>query len=180
MAHIPVNHRFQPVYRFLALLAGVFVLVFGIVGVIKTAGDPLFQQGDAEVFGLRMNLAFAIISVLAGVILVAAGIRGGNAAHFVNLVGSGVFLGAGIIMLLLLQTSADFLNFKVATCVVSFIIGIVLLVAGLYGRVGGPDEQALEEGWRDRSGPDPIYHSWAFHGAPPRPAENHPDGHRFA
>lgn len=180
MSHIPVNHRLQPTYRLLAGLAGLYVLVFGTVGVFRTAGDPPFQRGHDTALGLHLNLAFAILSVLVGLVIVVAAVRGGNVDHFVNLVCGGVFLGAGIVLLLLLQTGADFLNFRMATCVMSFVIGVVLLTAGLYGRVADTDTEVYEEAFRVRGGHDPIQHRWAFHGAPPRPAEDDPDGHRFA
>ena len=180
MSHIPVNHPLQPLYRTLAGAAGVFVLVFGIVGLSRTAGDPLFDRGDATVFGLHLNLAFAIISVAVGLVLVIGAAYGHNVDHYINLVGGGVFLGAGIFMMLLLQTDANFLNFRMSTCVVSFLIGIVLMTAGLYGRVGPSELREQEEHFRQYHTGDPSEHRWAFHGAPPRPAEDHPDGHRFA
>jgi hypothetical protein len=180
MSHIPVNHPLQPLYRLLAGLAGVFVLVFGIIGLSRTAGDPLFDRGDAAVFGLHLNLAFAIISIAVGLVLVIGAAYGRNVDHYINLVGGGVFLGAGVFMMLLLQTDANFLNFRMSTCIVSFVIGTVLFAAGLYGRTGPPELQAQEERFRLHHGSDPAEHKWAFHGAPPRPAENHPDGHRFA
>jgi hypothetical protein len=180
MPHIPINHRFQPAYRVLAALAGLFVLVFGIVGVVQASGESLFQQGDTSVFGLKLNLAFAIISIIVGVIVFFGALRGRNVDHFINLVGAAVFLGSGILMLGLLQTEANFLNFRVATCIVSFGIGLVLLVAGLYGKVAPKHIEAREEHFRMHHGEDPHDHKWAYHGAPPRPEEDHPDGHRFA
>jgi len=180
MSHIPVNHPLQPFYRILGGLSGIFVLVFGIVGLERTAGDPLFQRGDATVFGLHLNLAFAIISIAVGMVLVLGAAYGRNVDHYINLVGGCIFLVAGVIMMLLLQTDANFLNFRMSTCIVSFAIGIVLLAAGLYGRVGPPDLRAREEHFRLHHGSDPAEHKWAFHGAPPRPEEDHPDGHRFA
>jgi hypothetical protein len=180
MSHIPVNHPLQPLYRTLGGMAGVFVLVFGIVGLSRTAGDPLFDQGDVTAFGLHLNLAFAIISVAVGLVLVTGAAYGSNADHYINLVGGGVFLVAGVVMMLLLQTDANFLNFRMSTCIVSFVIGTVLMAAGLYGRTGPADLQAREEQFRQYHGGDPTEHRWAFHGAPPRPQEDHPDGHRFA
>ena len=87
-------------------------------------------------FGLRTNLAFSIISIIAGVIVLGGAIVGGNFDHFINLFGGIVFLVAGILMLTLLETDANFLDFSMATCIVSFVIGIVLFTAGLYGRTG--------------------------------------------
>ena len=180
MSHIPVNHRLQPWYRMLAGACGVFVLVFGIIGTINTVGDPLFHRGADTVFGLRLNLAFAIISIIVGAVIVLGALIGRNVDHFINMVGAGVFLVAGVLMMGLLQTNANFLNFRMGTCIVSFLIGTVLLVAGLYGRVGDEAEEAHEEHFRQHHGQDPEAHKWAFRGAPPRPVEDHPDVHRFA
>ena len=67
MAHIPINHPLQPFYRVLAGLIGLYLVVFGTVGVIKTRGLPLFEQdGLPWVLGLRANLAFAILSIVVG------------------------------------------------------------------------------------------------------------------
>jgi hypothetical protein len=180
MSHIPVNHPLQPAYRVAAGLAGLFVLVFGLVGIVRAAGDPLFDRGGTTVFGLHLNLAFAILSVVVGAIVVAGAVRGRNADHYINLVGGLVFLGAGVLMMALLRTGANFLNFRMATCVTSFVIGTVMFAAGLYGRVGDARDEAAEEHFRRHHGADPQPHRWAFHGAPPRPHEDDPDGHRFA
>lgn len=180
MPHIPVNHRLQPAYRILAALAGLFVLVFGTIGIIRTVGDPLFDQGGDSVFGLKLNLAFSIISVVTGIVVLVGALLGRNVDHYINIVAGGVFLVAGMLMMTLLRTDANFLNFRMATCIVSFVIGTVLLLAGLYGKTGAAQIQAQEEHFRLHHGADPHDHRWAFHGAPPRPKEDHPDGHRFA
>lgn len=180
-SHFPINHRLQPIYRFLAALAGAYVLAFGIAGVIRTAGKPFFDQVDnTEVLGLRSNIAFAILSIVAGVIVLGGALVGGNIDHFINLAAGLVFLVAGFLMMTLLQTNANFLNFKMATCIVSFVIGIVLFTAGLYGRVGADADHVREEHFRAHAIDDPHEHRWTFHGAPPRPEENDPDVHRFA
>jgi hypothetical protein len=179
-SHIPVNHRLRPFYRALAGAAGLYCLLFGIVGAVKTAGDSMFHRGDVEVFGLRSNLGFSIISIVIGAIVFFGAIWGRNVDHFINLFGGIVFLVSGMLMMTLLQTNANFLNFRMGTCIVSFIIGTVLFTAGLYGRVGDPATEAHEEHFRLHHGTDPDNHKWKYRGAPPRPAEDHPDGHRFA
>ena len=180
-SHIPINHRLQPFYRFLAALAGLYVLVFGIIGVIRTSSHPLFDQHvDASVFGLRENLAFSIISIIVGVIVFGGAVVGGNVDHFINLFGGIVFLGAGMLMMALLQTDANFLNFQMATCIVSFVIGLVLFTAGLYGRTGTLIQMEHEEDFRTRYAHDPEEHNWAIPDSVPRPVENDPDVHRFA
>ena len=51
-------------------------------------------------------------------------------------------------MLVLQRTSGNFLNFTVATCVVSFVIGMLLFAAGLYGKAGGAEVADAEERYR--------------------------------
>lgn len=145
MAHFPINHPLQPLYRALAGLIGLYVLVFGVIGVIETAGKPFFGQEDlAWVLGLRTNPAFSILSIIMGVVLLGAAFIGGNVAHFVNIAAGLTFLVAGIAMMTLLQTDANILGFSMVNCIVSFIFGMVLLAAGLYGKVGTPDDAEAE------------------------------------
>ncbi|HEX3286943.1 MAG TPA: hypothetical protein VHT50_20390, partial [Mycobacterium sp.] len=49
---------------------------------------------------------------------------------------------------------------------VSFVIGLVLLTAGLYGRVGTGAEQVREEQFRTHRAADPHGHDWAEPQAP--------------
>jgi hypothetical protein len=150
MAHTPVNHPLRPLYRVLAGLAGLYVLLFGILGVAETAGTELFGHPSAYAMGLRTNLAFSIISVVAGVVILAATLIGRNIDYAVNQIAGYAFAGMGMLMLALLQTDANFLNFSVATCVVSFVISLVLLTAGLYSKVGSEDDVAAEQAFQSR------------------------------
>ena len=153
MPHFPINHHLQPVYRTLAALAGLYVLVFGIAGVVQTRALPLFaQKGLPAVLGLHTNRAFSIISIVVGAILVVGAFIGGRLDHGINVVGAAVFLLAGFVMLVLLQSNLNFFGFSVATCVVSFVIGMVLMTAGLYGKVGTEDDVRREEAFRHRPG----------------------------
>jgi hypothetical protein len=179
-SHIPVNHHLLPLYRTLAGLAGLFCLVFGIVGIVRTASDSIFHRGDEVILGLKTNLAFAIISVVVGAIVLIGALIGGNLDHYINLIAGIVYLVSGMLMMSLLQTNANFLNFRMGTCIIAFVIGVVLLTAGLYGRVGDASAEAHEEHFRLHHGDDPDNHKWKYRGAPPRPTEDHPDGHRFA
>jgi hypothetical protein len=146
--HLPINHRLSGFYRFLAALAGIFLLVFGIVGTVQTWGHPLFDRADVTALGLRINLAFAILSIVVGAIVLAGALIGGNLAHHLNLLAGGVFWLAGLVMLLLLQTEANFLNFEVSTCIVSFLIGTLLVLAGLYGKRGTVEQANAEHDFR--------------------------------
>jgi uncharacterized protein DUF4383 len=146
MSHIPVNHPLRGFYRFLATLTGLYVLAFGVIGFAETTGTPTFSQDHLHwVLGLRTNLAFAELSVVAGAIIVVAAVIGRNIDRFVNVGGGLLFMAAGMAMLILLRTDANFLGFSMANCVVSFLIGTVLFSAGLYGKVGSVEAAAAEE-----------------------------------
>lgn len=158
---MPVNHKLIPLYRTLAALCGLYILVFGIVALTKTSGFTTFaQDGLPTVLGLRANRAFAILSVVVGLVILAGAVIGGNLDRWINLYGGLVFLVAGMTMLVLLNTDLDFLGFTVSTCIVSFIVGLVLLSAGLYGKVGSRDEQAIEDDFRSGRSADPNDHPW--------------------
>jgi Domain of unknown function (DUF4383) len=148
MSHIPVNHHLRPVYRVLAALAGLYVLLFGVLGFLETRGTSAFDRGSMTVLGLRTNLAFSIASIVAGAVILLAGFVGRNVDYFLNLVGGIAFLVAGMAMMTLLQTDANVLNFSMATCIVSFVIGMVLFSAGLYGRTGSVGAARAEEALR--------------------------------
>ncbi len=167
--HLPVNHPLRPLYRVLAGLAGLYVLIFGIVGWARTSGMAFFAQDHLpDAMGLKTNRAFALLSIIVGAVILVGALIGRNVDRMINLAGGLVFLLAGIIMLTLLRTNLNFLGFEVSTCVASFIIGGVMATAGLYGKVGSPELAAMEEGFRHGT-PDPTDHKWKFHGPPKDP-----------
>ena len=150
MSHTPVNHPLRPLYRVLAGLTGLYVLLFGIVGAVETSGTELFGHPAAYALGLRTNLAFALISIVAGAVILVATVIGRNLDYRVHQVAGYAFAAMGILMLALLQTDANVLNFSVATCVVSFVISLVLLTAGLYSKVGSAEDVTAEESYQSR------------------------------
>lgn len=148
MAHIPVNHPLRPVYRFIAALTGLYVLIFGIAGLVESSGTGLFERGNTVALGLRTNMAFSILSVVAGAVILAGVVIGRNMDQFINYWGGLLFLVVPSAMLLLLRTDGNILNFSVTTVIVSYIIGVLLFAAGLYGRVGSEEAAQAAEGYR--------------------------------
>jgi Domain of unknown function (DUF4383) len=134
LSHLPVNHHLRPLYRFLAALTGFYVLLFGIIGVIRTGSGGLFDRTDISVLGLRTNLAFAIASVVVGALLLLAVLAGRNIDAAVSFWGGLGFMLAGTTMIAVLRSDLNVLNFSIATVVVSFVIGMVLFTAGMYTR----------------------------------------------
>ena len=160
MLHLPINHHLRPLYRTLAGLGGLYVLVFGIMGFGASRGLPWFAQPHTDhlpwVLWLRTNPAFSVLSILTGLAIVVAAVVGRNLDHYLFLAAGAVFLLAGMAMMVLLQTDLNLLGFSMANCVVSFILGLVVFAAGLYGR-SGPTEAADDEEAR-RHGEAPARH----------------------
>src|SRR5262249_34510771 len=103
----------------------------------QTQGTPLFAQTNLPwVLGVRTNLAFALLSIASGAILLLAVLIGRNVDYLVNIVGGLAFMVVGMLMLGLLQTDANVLGFTVTNSVVSFVLGTIVFTAGLYGRTG--------------------------------------------
>ena len=71
-----------------------------------------------------------------GIVLLIGASRRGNLGHYMNLTAGVVFLLTGILMMAVLQTSANFLNFSMSTVLVSMLFGLILLATGLYDKVG--------------------------------------------
>ncbi len=136
-SHNPLNHPLRPVYRLTAAVTGAYLLVFGAVAFSKTGDRPAFTQDHtASVLGLHANRGFAEISIVAGIVVLLATLIGHNVDHWVDLLGGLGFMLAGGAMMALMRTDANVLGFTMATCIVSFVVGLLLFAAGMYIGVG--------------------------------------------
>jgi len=142
MAHYPLNHHLRQTYRFFAGVAGLYLLVTGALGVAATWGDPFFHRGSDWSLGLRVNPAGAWLILLAGLLALIAAVSGGNLGHRVNLLLGWALCGVAMVVLAFLQTDANVLNASVVNVIALTVIGLVLLVAGLYGKVGSTEESS--------------------------------------
>ncbi|GGQ41583.1 hypothetical protein GCM10010166_06410 [Couchioplanes caeruleus subsp. azureus] len=143
MAHIPVNHPLRPLYRALGALTGAYLVLFGIVGIIVTAGDGLFGNGGDRVLGQGANLFWSIVSLLVGGIVVLGTVIGRNSDVAVDKYFGWALLVVGSYELAVIRTDANFLDFTVSTVVVTYLVGLVLIMASLYSKVA-PAAQAGE------------------------------------
>src|SRR3982751_3314751 len=114
--HLPKNHRFRNLYRGLAAVAAGYCLLFGIVGCVRSHAAGWFDRGPIWALGLHTNLAMSVLSIVAGGIILVALVIGRNVDQVVNLVAGGGFIVMGLLMMALLRTDADFLNFGMSTC----------------------------------------------------------------
>ncbi|MFD8597453.1 DUF4383 domain-containing protein [Kitasatospora sp. NPDC059646] len=131
---LPVDHRLGTVYRVGAGLGGVFLVVFGILGLTGTSPGFLDTSGK-EVLGLSSNGALSVLSLVAGGILILGAVIGGNIASDINMIMGVLFVLAGFVGLMVLDSSANRLAFHISNVVFSFAFGFVILTFGMYGRV---------------------------------------------
>jgi len=145
MAHYPVNHNLRGIYRGIAALAGLYLMAVGIVGIIGTAGDGFFSRGPHWSLGLRTNPAHAWLALLAGAAIVATAAIGRNLHHRASMLLGWGLLGFAIFALAVMQTDANVFNFSIVNVVVLLLIGLLVLAAGLYGKVDEDPEAADRE-----------------------------------
>ncbi|MFB7223523.1 DUF4383 domain-containing protein [Streptomyces sp. NPDC056227] len=133
--HLPVDHRLSSVYRVGAGLMGLVLLAFGILGLIDKIG--FFDTGGATVAGLNTNGALSVLSICVGLLLFTGMVIGGNFASTLNMVLGIAFVLSGFINLALLDTDYNFLAFHLQNVLFSFVVGLMLMMFGMYGRVSG-------------------------------------------
>jgi hypothetical protein len=131
--NLPLDHRLNQVYRVGAGLMGVILIVFGILGLIDRIG--FFNTGGDRVAGLSTNGALSVLSICVGLLLLAGMVIGGNIASTLNMVLGVLFIASGFVNLALLNTSYNFLAFRLQNVLFSFVVGLMLMVFGMYGRV---------------------------------------------
>ncbi|MEU9451651.1 DUF4383 domain-containing protein [Streptomyces sp. NPDC048277] len=130
---LPVDHRLNQVYRIGAGLMGLFLVAFGVLGLTRNIG--YFDTGGNTALGLNTNGALSVLSILVGLLLFVGMVIGGNFASTLNMVLGVLFILNGFLFLGLLDTASDFLAFKIQNVLFSFVVGLVLMVFGMYGRV---------------------------------------------
>ncbi|MFE1307919.1 DUF4383 domain-containing protein [Streptomyces sp. NPDC058755] len=132
--HLPVDHRLNTVYRIGAGLMGLFLLAFGILGLTDNIG--FFDTGGNTAMGLNTNGTLSVLSVCVGLLLCVGMVIGGNFASTLNMTLGILFILSGFLNLSLLDGDYNFLAFRIQNVLFSFVVGVLLMVFGMYGRVG--------------------------------------------
>ncbi|MEV4479437.1 DUF4383 domain-containing protein [Micromonospora coxensis] len=145
MAHTPVNHPARPIYRAIGGLVGLYFVVFGVLGLIASAGNDFFAQDDTKVLGQGTNLGFSLISIVIGIAVLAGTAIGRNLDVAINQFLAYALMVLGLAALAFLQTDANVLNFSILTVIVVLTLSLVLLMVGMYGKVGTDEEK---EAWQ--------------------------------
>jgi hypothetical protein len=130
---LPVDHRLGQVYRYSAGIIGLFLLVFGILGFTNNVG--FFSTHGDKVAGMTSNGLLSLLSVLFGLLLMAGAARGGNTASTVNICVGVLFILSGFVNLGLLGGKHNFLAFHMQNVMFSFVVGLLVMMFGMYGRV---------------------------------------------
>ena len=130
-----VNGRVFAVQRGGAVVVGLVLLVFGLLGL--TSGVPFLSTRGEQVLGLSSNGFLSTISVVVAAVLVGAALRSPRVASSVMIVLGLLFLISALANMAVLRTSLNILAFRMSNVVFSVVVGLLLLVLGCYGRVSG-------------------------------------------
>lgn len=137
----PVEERFSlgsrvfAVQRAGAVLVGLFLLAFGLIGF---AGDLSFTSTrGTQVLGMSTDGLLSAISVVVALVLLAAAARGPRVASTTMVVLGVLFLISALVNLGVLETNFNLLAFEFSNVVFSIVVGLLLLVLGAYGRFNG-------------------------------------------
>jgi hypothetical protein len=118
-----------------AIAVGAFLTVFGLVGLV--GGLDFLSTSGERVLGLSSNGALSTLSIVVGLLLIGAALRGPRVASTVMMVLGGLFLISALANLAVLHTSLNLLAFEVRNVIFSIAVGLLLLTLGAYGRVSG-------------------------------------------
>nr|WP_308407130.1 DUF4383 domain-containing protein [Streptomyces sp. APSN-46.1] len=145
--HLPTDHKLSKVYRVGAGLTGLLLVTFGILGLIDRIG--FFDTGGDTVLALNTNGALSVLSICIGGLLFVGMVIGGTFASTLNIVLGVAFILSGFVNLALLDSDYNFLAFEIENVLFSFVVGVMLMWFGMYGRVGSalPHENPY---WRAR------------------------------
>ncbi|MEU2389913.1 DUF4383 domain-containing protein [Streptomyces sp. NPDC007369] len=132
--HLPADHKLSKVYRVGAGLTGLLLIVFGVLGLTHRIG--FFDIGGDQVLSLNTNGALSVLSICVGLLLFIGMVIGGNFASTLNIVLGLAFIASGFVNLALLDTGLNFLAFEIQNVLFSFVVGVMLMWFGMYGRVG--------------------------------------------
>ncbi|MGC5018621.1 DUF4383 domain-containing protein [Micromonospora sp. DT47] len=141
MAHTPVNHPARPVYRAIGGLVGLYLVVFGALGIIVSVGNDMLAQDDTKILGQGTNLGFSLLSVLLGIAVLAGTVIGRNLDVAINQWLAYTIMVISLAGLAFVRTDANIANFNIMTIIVLMTLSLVLLMVGMYGKVGTDEEQ---------------------------------------
>ncbi|MFF8942127.1 DUF4383 domain-containing protein [Streptomyces sp. NPDC014864] len=130
---LPVDHRLATVYRYGAAFCGLVLLTFGCLGFADELSP--FNTNGRHIAGMSTNGVLSLISVVVGLVLIGGAVVGGNFASTLNMTVGTLFLLSGFAHIFILDRPANVLDFGMTNVMFSFVMGLVILTFGMYGRV---------------------------------------------
>lgn len=152
----PGRHRVHTVHRAGAAAIGGFLVLFAVLGL--AGGLAMLTTSGAVVMGLTTNGLLSVISLLVGLILIGAAVRGGHLASTISMITGIGFLVSGLGNMFVLSTRMNVLAFSLANVFFSLVVGCFLLFLGAYGRFSGalPAENPYAADAAEDDGPRPA------------------------
>jgi hypothetical protein len=129
-----LGSRVYVVQRTGAVVVGLFLLVFGLLGLAR--GQEFFSTRGPTVLGLSSNGLLSTLSVVVAVVLLAAAFRSPRAASTAMLILGPLFLLSALINSFVLGTRLNWLAFELSNVIFSVAVGVPMLLLGAYGRIG--------------------------------------------
>lgn len=151
------RHPVVLVHRVGSIVIGTGLCVFGILEFFNKVA--FFDTHAHGAIGLSGNGLLAVISIVVGLILIAAGVIGGRTASTATAVVGGLFVLSGLVNMWFVGTAFDVLAFGLNNVIFSLVVGAVLLFIGLYGRASGglPADNPYRQG---RPGVSRVARAW--------------------
>ncbi len=132
MSHLPANHALRGLYRTTAFLSGAALAAYGVIGYLSTSDREFFSRDSERVLGLTTNPACAVLAFVVGVLVLLGVLIGRNVDVRVDITLGILLLIVATVMLALLRTDGNVLAFSITNVNVYYVIGLVLITAGLY------------------------------------------------
>lgn len=118
----------------------------------------MLTTSGAVVMGLTTNGLLSVISLLVGLILIGAAVRGGHLASTISMITGIGFIVSGLGNMFVLSTQMNVLAFSLTNVFSSLVVGSFLLFLGAYGRFSGalPAENPYAADADDDDAPRPA------------------------
>ena len=128
MFHFPLNHPLNGFYRGIAVITAVVMVIY-----------PL---------AFSYNVAFAVVMMALAVVVLLGQFAGRDRFPYINEIVGGALILLGIGGLLVLKSDHNYLGLSVSSVVVLFVLGSMLLTAGMYTKTGTAEQARVEEAYR--------------------------------
>jgi hypothetical protein len=130
-----IDRRVFAVQRLGAVGVGLILLVFGLLG--ARGGVGFLSTHGERYLGMSSNGLLSALSLIVAAVLLGAALRGPRPASTVMIVLGVLFLLSGLLNMALLRTAFNLLAFRMSNVVFSFVVGLLMLLLGAYGRISG-------------------------------------------